>query len=314
MVEERVNKKVNLYSLLCSDNSSEEDNNSEKVMNVIKTEKTEKTEVINNKPTYQTKKNQYNLNKNTNKNTNIVSNKIEDDMFKQYYGRKTYSNTSYKQNNSNFKNDDSEFKVINRKKDKEKNICECSFKDLEDDFEEKDLLDYFRVLAHHNDDKSWDYNNYHNITILRKWIDIATFFNTLNVAKGECKFTDFDLFLMKNEISPMWEDQENRNGSICSIKIDSIDEGYSIFKELVAHSANHTILKFNPTTWNSINGLSFSTKKIDNMNYDSYCIIIKLWFKFNILNQGPLDKLLNEDVTKLISRYSVKLKAIKPEY
>ena len=51
---------------------------------------------------------------------------------------------------------------------------------------------------------------------------------------------------MKNDISPLWEDVENRNGSICSIKIDSLEEAYIILKKLTYHMVNNTLLKFTP--------------------------------------------------------------------
>ena len=38
---------------------------------------------------------------------------------------------------------------------------------------------------------------------------------------------------MKNNISPLWEDIENRNGSICSIKIDSLKAGIELLKKLL---------------------------------------------------------------------------------
>ena len=171
----------------------------------------------------------------------------------------------------------------------------------------------YKVLAHHNNDKSWDYNSYHNITTLKSWGDIISFFNTLNNVSGECNYTDFDIFIMKNDISPMWEDSENRNGSICSIKIDSLSEGYRIFKNLTLNIANNTLLKFNPNTWESVNGISFSSKKLDNIN-ETFCIIIKIWFKINILNFNSIEKIINEEINELISRYSIKNKQIKPEY
>jgi hypothetical protein len=77
--------------------------------------------------------------------------------------------------------------------------------------------------------------------------------------------------------------------------------------------ANNTLLKFNPANWDAINGISFSCKKLDNIN-ETYCIILKIWFKINILNYGNVEKLLNDDISTLINIYSIKLKAIKPEY
>jgi hypothetical protein len=76
---------------------------------------------------------------------------------------------------------------------------------------------------------------------------------------------------------------------------------------------NNTLLKFSPNTWDSINGISFSSKKLDNVS-DTFCIIIKIWFKINILNYPSVDKILNDDLSEIISKYSIKNKPIKPEY
>lgn len=327
------NIKKNLFDLLISDsdNSDIEDNKDNKDNNDNKN------------------KNKDNIIPKINNNlSNTISNKIEDDMFKQYYGKKknNYNTNNYNTNNNNNYNntnnynnnnmgkfnknneslikpdlkkieeiiDDNPFIVANSKKKFNKIENHLQYKNIGDDFEKIFMKNYFRVLGHHNDDKSWDYSSYHNITILSKYYDLGTFFNTLNKSVGECKYTDFDIFLMKNEISPMWEDKENRNGSICSIKIDSINEGYNVFKELTFNIINNTLLKINPTTWDTVNGISFSPKKIDSINPNSYCIIIKLWFKINIINYGSIDKILTEYVNNLIIKYSIKIKQIKPEY
>jgi hypothetical protein len=206
------------------------------------------------------------------------------------------------------------FTTINAYKKKEKVVIECNEIDVEEDFLELKLPNNYRVLAHHNDDKNWDYLSYHNITTLTTWKELGQFFNTLNTISGECKYTDFDIFIMKNEISPMWEDLENRNGSICSIKIDSITDGYELLKNLSYHMVNNTLLNFTPALWDIVNGLSFSPKKIDNYNLDSYCVIVKIWFKVNILNYGNIDKLFNNVMAEHINKYSIKVKPIKPEY
>jgi hypothetical protein len=286
---------------------------------------------------------------NANTTTNTTTNKLEEDIINQYYGKKVInkSKTNFNnynkyssndknldknldrnieqnieiipeqnqnnQNNQNNENNQNDFiKVVSKKRDN-RIVMECKYKEIEEDFSKLKMDNYFRVLGHHNNDSSWDYNSYHKITELHTWINLGSFFNSLNKASGECVYTDFDIFLMKNEISPMWEDNENRNGSICSIKIDSLVDGYEIFKNLTFNIANNTLLKFNPTTWNSVNGISYSSKKLDNAN-ETYCVIIKVWFKINILNYTSVDKILNDDINQLISRYSIKNKPIKPEY
>ncbi len=319
-----------------SDNSDHEDKPVSKEVN--KSEPKTKTNKATNLKSLKQSNGSNNSSANKQNSTN-VSEKIEEEMFKQYYGKKvisktnkssnfnnkeynkfsnthsnTHSNTNtYPNTHSNSNDDNGGFiKVVSKKKE-DKIVVECLYKEINEKTLDSQMDNYFKVLAHHNDDKSWDYNSYHNITTLKKWKELGSFFKCLNTVGGECNYTDFDIFIMKNEISPMWEDLENRNGSICSVKIDSLTEGYNIFKNLTINMANNTLLKFNPSNWNSINGISFSSKKLDNLT-ETYCIIIKIWFKINILNFGSVDKLLNDDINNLISRYSIKNKPIKPEY
>lgn len=273
---------------------------------------------------------------NSNQPSNNIINQIENETFKHYYGKKTVNKSKTFNNNiNNYNNynkynkynhvdsnitfnsdtnntdinDDNGFITVGSKKN-DKFTMECVYKKIEPNIFDLNLNNYFRVLVHHNNDKSWDFNSYHNIATLKKWRDLGTFFKTLNIVSGECVYTDFAIFIMKNEISPMWEDSDNRNGSICSIKIDSVDIGYELFKKLSIHMANNTLLKFNPNNWDSINGISYSYHNIAETN----CVILKIWFKINILNLGSVEKILNDDVNLLISKYSIKLRPIKPEY
>ena len=241
-------------------------------------------------------------------NTSSQVNTVEENMFQKYYSKGKKYNNQYKTQLDNG------FTMIGRK---EKQVNhELTIKNLEDDFLNENIFTNFRVLAHHNEDKNWEYMSYYNITTLNKWIDVPRFFNTLNIASGECKFTDFDIFIMKNDISPMWEDLENRAGSICSIKIDSIEEAYKIFKMLLIYILNNTLLKFSPENWQVVNGLSFSPKKIDHLNIEnSTCIIVKIWFKINMSSiNNSIEKSFDPKINELLSKYSIKTKPIKPEY
>ena len=249
-------------------------------------------------------------------NTTTIDPELE--MINNYY-KNTKKDTTFKQNffpkkRDNFNNNfDNNFTVVsNKRKDKVDKILEVV--EIPENFMQEKILNYYRVLGHHIEDKSWDYISYYNITTLNNWQDVSSFLNTLNSVKGECSLTDFDIFVMKNEISPMWEDLENRNGSICSVKIDSLVDGYEIFRVLLTNICNNTLLCFSTETWNTINGISFSSKKIDNIKDDNYCVIIKLWFKLNFMTQGSIDKHISPHINELIKKYSIKVKAIKPEY
>jgi hypothetical protein len=254
-----------------------------------------------------------------NEQENITTLDPELEMINNYYKNSKKDTTNFKQyffpkKRDNFNNNfDNNFTIVsNKRKDKVDKTLDII--EIPENFMQEKLLNYYRVLGHHNDDKSWDYISYYNITTLNNWLDVSSFLRTLNTVKGECCLTDFDIFVMKNEISPMWEDNENRNGSICSVKIDSLIDGYEIFRVLLINICNNTLLSFSSETWNTINGISFSSKKIDNIKDDNYCVIIKLWFKLNFITQGSIDKYINPHINELIKKYSIKVKAIKPEY
>lgn len=240
-----------------------------------------------------------------------VLDKLEEEVFKYFTVKKDSKNKYNKNVNQNLNNDEEFLIVSNNKK---KPVIECEYKQFEENFFENKMANYFRVLAHHNDDKNWDFLSYHNITTLNKWGDVPKFFNTLNIASGESSYSDFDIFIMKRDISPLWEDIDNRNGCLCQIKIDSLEEAYNILKSFCYQMVNNTLLKFSQNTWNVVNGLSFSPRKLDHISINSACVIIKIWFKINIIHYGTIDKILSDDMYKLISKLSIKFKAIKPEY
>ena len=334
-------KSTNIYNLLDTDFSDSEEENT-KISTIVDTDNNFKDTKCLEYP------------------SNINSNKLENDIIEQYYNKsskpksfKSYgfeSSINYEdkfiqvnnkkkisrpyynkfnhqnyqnhQNNKNNENNDNNVNNENNENNDNNNLPECKLKqiNLDADFYSIKMDNYFQILAHHNDDKSWDYNSYFNMGTLRTWGDIGGFFKSLeltsnssNSSNSSCSYTDFDIFVMKNEISPMWEDIENRNGSICSIKIDSLNEGFKIFKSMVYNMSNNTLLKFSPHNWNAINGISFSSKKIENSN-ETFCVIIKIWFRINILKYYSIDKILSEYISSMISKYSIKNKSIRPEY
>jgi hypothetical protein len=193
------------------------------------------------------------------------------------------------------------------------------FSDVPDNIGDIAMNNNYRVLAHHNADSNWNFDSYHHVSTLKKWKDVPKLFNTLNETKYSSKITDFDFFIMKNEISPLWEDEENRCGSICSIKIDTLKDGYNILKTLFVHICNNTLMnitKNNVPNWNIINGVSFSCKKVENISsiVEQDYSMIKIWFKTNYTQFENIDKYFNDDINALLKRYSIKVRAIKPEY
>ena len=77
------------------------------------------------------------------------------------------------------------------------------------------------------------------------------------------------LFIMKNNIKPIQEDPDNRNGGCLSYKINT-DYVYEVWKKLSYYLIGGSLTD-NEDIINNINGISISPKK-------NFCII-KLWVK-----------------------------------
>jgi len=205
----------------------------------------------------------------------------------------------------------------NIKINKIKNVLEdVSFRNIPEngDINDLEMQNYFKPYAHLNKDKNWDYPNYFKMTDngLRSWKEIATFLNTLNATVSSYTMNDFDIFIMKNNISPKWEDELNKYGSIMSIKVSCNENAYSIFKFLFLNFCNNSLLKYTDKTLGKTNGMSFSTRTIENINVTSY--IVKVWFRENFCRDETA--IFNPHIIERLERdnFSLKFKQIKPEF
>ncbi len=256
---------------------------------------------------------------------------VEDDFVEKYYkksmpkrnnnnynNRRKYDNKTNESRNNENRNSYSkdEFKDVIRKR-RERVYYDYDYKHPTENIIEEELLNSFRMLVHHVDDKSWDYNSYHKIYEMRKWGDVAKLFNSM-MRSENYNYRDYDLFVMKNDISPMWEDSENRNGSFCSVRIDDMEEAFRVLYKLVIMACNNSLISYSSDTWDMINGLSFSPKQVE-INKDGevskvLCVIIKVWFKKNYTHNYVIEKFLTKDAFNLLNKYSVKMRAIRPEF
>jgi hypothetical protein len=108
------------------------------------------------------------------------------------------------------------------------------------------------------------------------------------------------LFLMRDGITPIWEDPKNRDGGCFSYKVSNKNV-YDVWKELSYVLVGNTIS--NQTSFvNSVAGITISPKK-------NFCII-KIWLS-NCNNQNPT-MVTNE--VKGISPQGCIFKKHVPEY
>ena len=180
------------------------------------------------------------------------------------------------------------------------------------------LNSYWTVWVHKSENTDWTLQSYQKRYVINSIGSFWRFFN--NFQFYDCYKNQ--LFIMRGEIAPIWEDVNNKFGGICSIKVDSTQRGFKtdisteIFISICMLIMNETFLMNNE----DINGISYAVKKRG--------ILIKLWTKayhkdnkfieelpkplfnkFNVELQKQLNGILGDNY-----KMSIQYKQIKPEY
>jgi len=118
------------------------------------------------------------------------------------------------------------------------------------------LNDSWTLYLHLPNDIDWSITSYkklYTFSVLEDCIKLIENIDKLIVEK--CM-----LFIMKNNIKPIWEDTNNSSGGCFSYKIN-VDNVYSIWKTLT-YSLIGNNLTNNLELLKNINGISISPKKI----------------------------------------------------
>lgn len=177
------------------------------------------------------------------------------------------------------------------------------------------------VWSHRVDCQSWTKDSYIKVYTIDNIGSFWRFFNNMHLLN---KF-DNQFFIMRDQIYPIWEDNNNRNGGIYSIKIDCFantpkykaDIGSEMMTCLCLLAMNDTLIQQNE----EINGISFSIKNKNST-------LIKIWYKdynYNIKSVlptnlfGKLEEILkhmnkSNYGKKMENRVTKQIRAIKPEY
>lgn len=142
--------------------------------------------------------------------------------------------------------------------------------------------------------KDWSLNGYNKLCEITTVTDFWKLFN--NLEKLGFKINNF--FLMRDGTDPTWEHENNRNGGICSMRIE-IENSLKIYEELCSYLMCNKLVE----DIADINGISISPKN----NW----AIIKIW---NRNKNNDLSKLLNETLLDKYKDFSIKYKENEPEY
>ena len=183
---------------------------------------------------------------------------------------------------------------------------------------DKKLNSYWTVWVHRLNCTDWTIAGYQKIYVINSIGSFWRFFNNFQLINT---YTN-QIFIMREEIAPIWEDVNNKFGGICSVKIDSIQRGMKTdlstesFATICMLIMNETLVQNNK----NINGISYSVKKraslikIWTKTYDESTDFTKelpvtLINKFNQELQRQSKSVLNND-----GKISIQYKQIKPEY
>jgi len=125
------------------------------------------------------------------------------------------------------------------------------------------LYDKWTLWSHLPHDVDWSVNSYKEIVTIGSVEGIITLCETL----PEKMISNCMLFLMRNNILPLWEDPKNKNGGCFSYKVSNKNVS-SVWKKLSYSLVGECLTedkKLRPT----ITGITISPKK-------NFCII-KIW-------------------------------------
>lgn len=152
------------------------------------------------------------------------------------------------------------------------------------------LNDKWNMYYHLPDNKNWDLASY---TILMDNINTVEQVIALNNKVHDHVVRNCMLFVMREGITPLWEDPKNRNGGCFSYKITN-KHVPEVWKNLFYYLCGESICE-NTDNCTYVNGITISPKK-------NFCII-KIWLSTtklqdpscivnipNLLKQGCLFK------------------------
>ena len=135
-----------------------------------------------------------------------------------------------------------------------------------------ELSDKWTLWAHLPHDTDWSLKSYKNIMTISRKSEAASLLKYL----PEKMVQNCMLFMMRENISPIWEDKLNRNGGCFSYKVSN-NNVYGVWKKVCYLLLGSSITK-NKSIMNDINGITISPKK-------SFCIL-KIWLA-NCAHQNP---------------------------
>lgn len=127
---------------------------------------------------------------------------------------------------------------------------------------------YWNVWTHSNSSNDWTLNGYNNIMTITNVAELWKFLNSFN----KINYMEYQIFVMRGDIKPVWEDPENLNGGAATIKLKLSEHMennniLNIWEYVCVLTLNQQICEY----FDDVNGISFNLKKD--------LTVIKIWNK-----------------------------------
>jgi hypothetical protein len=130
------------------------------------------------------------------------------------------------------------------------------------------------ILWYHHEKDNWKLSGFKQLYTISTIKEFWKFYNNWAVIGG---ITNKHIFLMKEGITPLWEDKENITGGCWSFKIHE-DNAEELWEDLSVYLISDKLYTNDKDT---ILGLSFCLKKNNN-------VVIKIWNKLSKYNSIKL--------------------------
>jgi hypothetical protein len=125
------------------------------------------------------------------------------------------------------------------------------------------LFDYvWTVWSHNLNSQDWTITGFNKIWEIKSISDFWLFVNIIS----KLNFKNNRFFVMRDNIQPLWEDENNRNGGSCSIRIQA-QLSFILLEKILLSIMNESFIDNKL----DINGISFCSK--------NQWSIVKIWNK-----------------------------------
>ena len=127
------------------------------------------------------------------------------------------------------------------------------------------LKNYWTVWIHKNSSTDWSLKGYNKVMSIKSIADFWKFINNFN----KLMYANYQFFIMRNDITPTWEDPSNKFGGAASIKLSVTDSSLLSIWERICLQMICEKLYFGTSLSTDVNGASFNLKDTTT--------VIKIW-------------------------------------